>query len=248
MTPHHPIGPDRVLTQLGLIKFDRTDLADIVGRVAGYARQSLPGATDVSITLLGELEPYTAAYTGDLALELDELQYRQQAGPCLQAASEQVTVLIPDTVHDGRWNGWPAQAAAAGAGSVLSVAMPILDDVSGALNIYGDAAGVFDGNAVRSAQRFAEHAAVTLANAHLYERTASRANQMQSAMESRAVIEQAKGIIMAEHRITPDEAFTVLTKASQDSNRKLRDIAAAIVARAQSPSPSAGPKPSRKPY
>jgi GAF domain-containing protein len=247
MTPHHPARPDRVLTQLGLIKLGQTDLSGILSRVADFARQGLPAAKDVSITLVGDGGPYTAAYTDESALALDELQYRQQAGPCLEAAAEQVTVHVPDTARDSRWNGWPQRAAAAGAGSVLSVALPILDDVGGALNIYGQASEVFDKKEIRAAQRFAEHAAVTLANAHLYDRTASLAHQMQSAMEHRAVIEQAKGIVMAERRCTPEEAFAVLTKVSQDSNRKLRDLAAAIVARARLPErhlPSSGPAPS----
>jgi GAF domain-containing protein len=243
MTPHHPARPDRVLTQLGLIKLGQTDLAGVLDRVVDFARQGLPDAMEVSITLVGEGGPYTAAYTGDSALVLDELQYRLQAGPCLEAARGQATVHVRDTAHDARWNGWPQQAAAAGAGSVLSVALPILDDVGGALNIYGGASEAFDEKKIRTAQRFAEHAAVTLANAHLYDRTASLAHQMQSAMEHRAVIEQAKGIVMAERRCTPEEAFAVLTKASQDSNRKLRDLAAAIVARARSSErpPSSGP-------
>ena len=58
---------------------------------------------------------------------------------------------------------------------------------------------------------------------------------MQKAMESRAVIEQAKGIIMGDHRCAPDEAFAILTKLSQDTNRKLRDVAAALVTTAAEP-------------
>jgi GAF domain-containing protein len=119
--------------------------------------------------------------------------------------------------------------------NVLSVALPILDDLDGALNIYGREPDAFDGDAVLAARTFAEQAAVTLANAHLYHRTVSLAQQMRTAMEHRAIIEQAKGIIMAERRCTADEAFAVLTKISQDSNRKLRHIAAVVVARTQSP-------------
>jgi AmiR/NasT family two-component response regulator len=59
---------------------------------------------------------------------------------------------------------------------------------------------------------------------------ATLAQHMQAAMESRAVIEQAKGIIMGERHCSPDEAFKILTKLSQDTNRKLRDIATALVA------------------
>jgi GAF domain-containing protein len=245
MTSHHPSRPDRVLTQLGLIKLGQTDLTGVFSRVAELTRQGLTGAMDVSITLVDGGDPRTAAYTGDTALALDELQYRRQAGPCLEASTEQVTVHVPDTLHDTRWDGWPQQAAQAGAGSIMSVALPILDDVDGALNIYGGRSHAFDEAEVRSAQRFAEHASVILANAHLYDRTASLAHQMQSAMEHRAVIEQAKGIIMAERRCTPAEAFAVLTKVSQDSNRKLRELAAAIVARTYAPDRQ--PPPARRP-
>jgi GAF domain-containing protein len=195
-------------------------------------------ATDVSTTIVGRRGPYTAAFTGDIALDLDQKQYEQQDGPGLQAATEQTTVLVHDTAVDTRWNGWPARS---GAGSVLSIGLPILDDVGGALNLYGRSSEAFDRDAVRAAQTFAGHAAVTLVNAHLYDRTAGFAQHMQSAMESRAVIEQAKGIIMGERRCTPEDAFGVLTTMSQHANRKLRDVAATIVARSQP-----APQPSRR--
>jgi AmiR/NasT family two-component response regulator len=82
------------------------------------------------------------------------------------------------------------------------------------------------------AQTFAGYAAVALANAHLYDAQATLAQHMQAAMENRAVIEQAKGIIMGDRRCSPDEAFQILTKLSQDTNRKLRDVATALVANA----------------
>lgn len=66
-------------------------------------------------------------------------------------------------------------------------------------------------------------------NAHLYDATASLAQHMQAAMEHRAVIEQAKGILIGERHCTPDEAFAILAKLSQDTNTKLRDVASALV-------------------
>jgi AmiR/NasT family two-component response regulator len=80
------------------------------------------------------------------------------------------------------------------------------------------------------AQTFAGYAAVALANAYLYYSTADLARHLQTAMTSRAVIEQAKGIIMAERRCTADEAFAFLTAVSQETNRKVRDVAATLVA------------------
>jgi AmiR/NasT family two-component response regulator len=104
--------------------------------------------------------------------------------------------------------------------------------VTGALNVYATKPDAFDDDAIMIAQTFAGYAAVALANAHLYDTQATLAQHMQAAMEHRAVIEQAKGIIMAERRCTPDEAFQILTKLSQDTNRKLRDVATALVANA----------------
>jgi hypothetical protein len=117
-------------------------------------------------------------------------------------------------------------------GSSLSIGLPIQGSVVGALNVYGGPANAFDAAAITVAERFASYAAVALANAHLYDSATTLAEQMQQAMRSRAVIEQAKGIIMGERRCSPEEAFALLSKASQDSNLKVREVAEALVAKA----------------
>jgi GAF domain-containing protein len=229
MAPH-PIDPVAAFAELGRTKLSEVSLDGILGRVATMAKQTLPGAGEVSITLVREQGPYTAAHTGELALRLDERQYEQLQGPCLQAAAEKTTISVPHAAADTRWSGWALKAASAGVGSVLAVGLPIIDDVSGALNIYGHRPAAFDGEAIRLAQTFAGYAAVALANAYLYHSTADLARHLQTAMDSRAVIEQAKGIVMAERRCTADEAFAFLTAVSQETNRKVRDVAAALVA------------------
>ncbi|BEL02114.1 GAF and ANTAR domain-containing protein [Actinoplanes sichuanensis] len=233
MKAHDPTDAAAAFAELGRIKLGETDLDGVLSRVADLARRTLPGATQVSITLLRERGAVTAAHTGQTALRLDEAQYERGAGPCLEAASTGTVVEVPDTATDDRWNRWGADAAEAGMGSVLSLSLPIGDKVGGALNVYGGAPGAFDAAAMRQARTFVRYAAVALANAHLYDTTAGLARHMQAAMESRAVIEQAKGIIMGERRCTADEAFTILTRVSQDTNRKLRDVAAALVERTQ---------------
>jgi GAF domain-containing protein len=238
MPGQQPINATAAFAELGRIKLGETDLDGILAHVAGLAQQTLPGAREVSITLVRDSRPETAATTGPLALRLDEWQYEGGDGPCLQAAADKTTVSAPDLATESRWPGWAGRAAAAGAGSSLSVGLPILETLTGALNIYGATRDAFDEEAITLAQTFAGYAAVALANAHLYETTANLAQHMQSAMETRAVIEQAKGIIMGERRCTADEAFDILTKASQNTNRKVRDIAAALVARTERP-----PKP-----
>jgi GAF domain-containing protein len=136
---------------------------------------------------------------------------------------------------ENRWPDWTPRALEAGVNSTLSIGLPIDQQVSGALNIYATEPEAFDDEAVGVAQTFARYAAVALANAHLYDATTTLAEHMRIAMESRAVIEQAKGIIMGDRRCTADEAFRILAKLSQETNRKLRDVAGAIVAQAANP-------------
>ncbi|MEU4474200.1 GAF and ANTAR domain-containing protein [Micromonospora sp. NPDC023888] len=231
-----PIDPNAAIFELGQIKFGETDLSGVLTQVSELARRTIPGAEEVSVTLLKQEGAHTAAFSGEMALRLDELQYEYDQGPCLEAAREATVVSVPDMSEEARWPEWAARAAQDGALSSLSIGFPIQETVLGALNIYGIESGAFDEDAVTLAKTFAGYAAVALANAHLYDTTVTLAAQMQSAMQSRAVIEQAKGIIMGERRCTPDEAFAVLAKVSQDSNRKLRDVAAALVERAARPS------------
>ena len=230
MAQHHT-DPASAFAEFGRIKLGETDLPGVLTRVAALAQDTLPGADQVSITVVRDGHPYTAAYTGEIALQLDERQYEHDAGPCLQAAAGKTTICVPDTAADTRWDGWAAKAAAAGVGSVLSVGLPIVERVTGAVNIYGMRPRALDDDTMELAQRFAGYATIALANAHLHDSTTNLAQHMQAAMESRAVIEQAKGIIMGERRCSADEAFAILTRISQDSNRKLRDVAAALVAR-----------------
>jgi GAF domain-containing protein len=140
---------------------------------------------------------------------------------------------VPDLTREPRWPRYVPAALEAGVRSSLSVGLPIHESVTGALNMYAGKPDAFDDDARVIAQTFAGYAAVALANAHLYDATATLAQQMQTAMESRAVIEQAKGIVMAERHCTPDEAFALLSQISQDSNRKLREVASALVKNAQ---------------
>lgn len=234
----HLIDPQAAFAELGHMKLGEADLEGVLSRVAVLARRALPGADEVSVTLVRDQKPHTAAFTGQLAVRLDERQYQSGRGPCLDAAAGRMTLSVSDMHNERRWPDWAAQATAAGAYSSLSVGLPIGEQVTGALNIYSTKAYAFDDDTIVLAQTFASYAAVALANAHLYDTTATLAQRMQAAMQSRAVIEQAKGIIMGERRCAADEAFAILTKVSQDSNRKLRDVAAALVDRAQARPPA----------
>jgi GAF domain-containing protein len=226
------LSPAEAFARLGRIKLADTDLDGVLALIADLADRAVPGAAAVSVTLVRDTTAYTAAFTSELARKLDEVQYDAGYGPCLDASAANTTYSVPEVAGETRWPRWAAQAAEHGVGSSLAIGLPIQEAVSGALNIHAFEPRTFDDAAVVVAQTFAGYAAVALANAHLYGVTASLAQHLQAAMESRAFIEQAKGIIMGERHCTPDEAFRILAKVSQDSNRKVRDVASALVARA----------------
>jgi GAF domain-containing protein len=229
MTQVKPMDPNEAFAELGRIRLADVDIDALLDKIAQLAKRTIPGASEVSVTLLHGNNAQTAAFTGELARALDEAQYERGYGPCMDAADTTASLIVPDTGSEERWPGWANVAAQAGAHSSLSVGLPVHEHVTGALNIYATTPNAFDDDAITIAQTFAGFAAVGLANAHLYETQATLAGHMQKAMENRAVIEQAKGIIMGERRCTPEQAFAILTKRSQDTNRKLRDVASTLV-------------------
>lgn len=235
MAAHRPSGPADAFGELGRIKLNETHLDEVLRRVADLAKRTIPVVDEASVTLIRGRNAHTAAYTGDLALTLDEWQYEEGGGPCLDGARSAMTLSVPDFTGEKRWPRYVPRALEAGVRSSLSVGMPVTDDVGGALNLYATRPFAFDEAATTLAQTFCEYAVVALANAHLYDETATLAQHMSTAMRNRAVIEQAKGIVMADRRCTPEEAFLILRKLSQDTNRKVRDIAATLVADAYRP-------------
>ena len=231
-----PLDPMEAFAELGRINLAENDVEQVLQRVAELAKQAIPGAAEVSVSLVNpgvSGTANTAAFTGSLALRLDETQYGQGYGPCLDAAEAGGVLLIRDMATEDRWPQYSPAAVAAGVRSSLSVGLPVQQAVTGALNIYACEPDNFDDETVILAQTFAGYAAVALANAHLYASTAALAQQMRTAMATRATIEQAKGILMAGLKCGPDEAFGTLTRLSQQANRKLRDIATEIVEAAQ---------------
>lgn len=228
-----PLEPQAAFLELGQIRFDNTDLEGILLRVAQLAKQTVPGTADVSVTLVRDQKAFTAAFTGQDALRLDESQYEPGHGPCLDVAQSSGTVTISDMTTEPRWPEFTRRALDCGVHSSLSVALPVQHSIVGALNLYSHIPGCFDDDALELAQTFAGYAAVAIANAHLYETNATLAENMRKAMDTRSVIEQAKGILMAQHRCSPTEAFSLLTKQSQQANRKLHDVATDIVTSAQ---------------
>jgi GAF domain-containing protein len=168
-------------------------------------------------------------FTGPLASQLDERQYESGFGPCVDAALSGTTIAIEDTADSPTYRDFARIARRHGITHTLSTGLPVQRRTIGALNVYGTDEAAFDDTTRELATAFASYAAVALANADLYASTANLAANLQRALESRAVIDQAKGILMRDHRISPDAAFDLLVQLSNAGNRKLREIAQDIV-------------------
>ena len=220
--------PTPVLTQLLGIRLGEASIEQLLERYLELAKIGVPGLDEASITLLRAEEPYTASFTGELALGADELQYERGSGPCIDAGQSGNLIQVHDMREETRWPDYAIAVVAQGVRSSLSVPLPLQTDLIGALNCYARSAGALN-DSVDAAVEIASHIAVALANAFAHQESATLAADMRAAMASRAVIEQAKGVIMAQNRCSPDDAFDILRRASMGRNMKLRDLATVIV-------------------
>ncbi|WP_091934513.1 GAF and ANTAR domain-containing protein [Blastococcus sp. DSM 46786] len=226
---------DDVLRELTRVSLGGRELADVLGEITAIAARAIPGAESVSTTLIRGDKPFTAAFSSEMALAADELQYEQGYGPCVDAGRGGVVLRIDDMHTEQRWPDYVARVVReTNARSSLSVPLPYQGSSIGALNVYSSEPAAFASpDSLAAGLAVAETIAVAVANADAHAQLADQARNMRIAMESRAVIEQAKGVLMAERHVDAEQAFEILRQASQRYNRKLRDIAAGIVAGTQ---------------
>lgn len=212
-------------------------LKETLDRVAVLAQEALPAADIAGITMLVDGRAKTAVFTDHDAPEIDSAQYETAIGPCLDAFRHQQVFQTVDTMNDDQWPQFSEAAAAHGVRSTLSLPLIVNHEGVGALNFYPRTPDAFADGDIELGSQFAAHAAIVLANAQAYWDAHQLGEDLATAMRSRAVIEQAKGILMGAQRCGPDEAFQLLVRASQRENRKLRDIAEELVARTQHRTP-----------
>jgi len=208
--------------------FGEKSLDETLGQIAALACDTIPDIDEVSVTLVDREKAKTVVFTGELAVHLDERQYKNGVGPCLDAALTGETVVV-DVTDESLYPDFARSAQRAGVTHSMSIGLPVPNRVVGALNIYASTPHPRSEETLALAQAFASYAGAAVANAALYNHNAELADQRRTAMQSRSVIEQAKGILMARHGYDADDAFKSLSKTSQDSNRKLRDIAQTII-------------------
>jgi hypothetical protein len=185
---------------------------------------TIPGVTHASLSVTskdGTIE--TLAPTDAVAAAADQLQYELGEGPCVAAALFEPVVQVDDLSTDPRWPLYGPKAGALGLRSQLSFQFRADPHVRGALNLYADESEVFDVEAQYVAGMFADWAAVLLG-------WGRQETHLVQALESRANIGTAIGILMERYQLDQQRAFAFLARLSQSGNIKLRDVAANIVA------------------
>ena len=210
------------------------DLAPYLDRLVAAVNANIDGCDAVGVTVVMDDRPRTAAYTTAGTLEIDAVQYSVGDGPCLDAFRNGRENLVDFAGGEERW---PAFMEGCDVGDVQSLlALPLESGGRrfGALNLYGYERHAFDHTDLVLVRMAAAREADALAAAVQVAGAREVAAQMEQAMASRAVIEQAKGVLMGRHSITEIVAFELLRRQSQEQNLKLRVLAAQLVAEARS--------------
>ena len=227
---HAPVVDEATaFEQLGTVALSEHSLHSVLQAVADLTKQVMPGPIEASVSVLVADKATTMVYTGQLALDLDESQYGRGYGPCLHAASTGQTVEVEDARTEARWSAYMQNAVDRGSLSSLSIPLGSPSAMGAGLNIYAREPAAFDEDSRRIGHRFARFAGVAIANINAYQSAREQADNLQVALDSRAVIDQAKGILIERYKLTADQAFQVLVHASMGANRKLRDVADHLV-------------------
>ncbi len=197
--------------------------------MAVLAARLVKGGLSCGMTMRSNGRPVTIACSDPVAAEIDEMQYALDDGPCLHALRGGGTVRIEDTAAGAQWPKFEERAASRGIRSCLALPLSATGEPVGALNLYARTASAFGAAEASRAEAFADNAGGAVALAVRMASHAALIAQLRSSLATRAVIDQALGIVMARERCTQARAFEIMRSASQNGNVKLRDLAAAIV-------------------
>ena len=208
------------------------DLQELLFRLTGHAA-AVTDASGAGIMLAGEQGLGFAAASSNDIVEVEVVQSRVQSGPCRDAYASGDVIAVDDLRSEERWPEYRVRARELGFGAVIGLPMRAWGQLIGVLDIYRRDPGPWTAEDIDGCEIMASMGAGYILHANQLRAQHDLAQQLQVALESRDTIGQAKGILMSRHGVTADEAFEMLRTASQDTNVKLRDVAAQFVDRAR---------------
>ena len=191
--------------------------------ILGWALATHPGADEASLSLVGRRRRVTTvAASGDLARRSDQAQYDSGEGPCLEAIRQHRTVRVDDLGSTDAWPRFAPRAYNLGVRSMLSFHLFVDRQTLGALNLHAVVPRSFTDVDEEDGEVLAAHAAVAWDHA-------TQERHLRDSVETRGLVGQAQGILMARYKITADDAFDLLRRASQKHNLKITDIARGVI-------------------
>lgn len=215
------------------------DIKSVLDGLTSFAAATMTSATGVhiecAVTLRRNKRTATIGGSSDRAVVLDRIEQALGDGPCVDALEGGVPVLLGDVSSDPRWPEYRTALTAAGIRSALGIPMSADDGWGAVLNFFSPVSAPFTAEVVAGAELFAEMASKPLRLALKIAAAEQRGRDLKAAMENRSVIDLACGMLMAQNRCSKDEAFEILTRASNDRNQKLYAVAQSIVDRVAGP-------------
>jgi GAF domain-containing protein len=196
---------------------------DTLQGIVDTAVDTVPGTRYAGLSVVrAHASMRTIAGSDELVRRVDQAQIDFSQGPCMDALYEKRTVPLPDMGRERRWPRFASRAVELGVHSMLSFQLYVTGDDLGALNLYSPRTHAFTDESEQVGLLFAAHAAVAMADAQ-------KIAGLSRALDTRDLIGQAKGILMERHKISGDQAFVLLTRASQHTNTKLVQVAEYLV-------------------
>lgn len=226
--PREPLDLAAAHVERQSLILDGPDVADFLYELAVLAAAIVPG-THCGITLRRDGQLATVASSDEVAMQMDELQYLGGRGPCLSAMHEGARIEVPDLSAETRWGDYAGHALSNGVRSVFSLPLTLDGDTRGALNLFAVTPHAFTDADLTRAEAFTRQATTALTILLRHAATRALDDELRDALATRAVIDQALGILMVTRKISSHEAFEILRHTSQTTNRKVSAIAAELI-------------------
>lgn len=219
----------RALLELQALGLDAVGVEELVDGLVHRAARRIGCDAHVTITLHRPGSVVTVAASDSRAAMCDRVEYDARAGPCVTAIARGSPVVVPDVLVDERWPGWRATTASQGFGAGLSVPADVQDGISICVNVYSEDSGPWSAEALARAGLYAEELACTLRLCLRSVEPSGVSADVRAASRSRATIDRAMGVIMAENRCSADEAMDVLRSAAKHRDVTLREVSATVI-------------------
>ncbi|MGX1159763.1 response regulator receiver and ANTAR domain protein [Arthrobacter sp. SLBN-100] len=220
---------ERELQELLLNSVDVTAFLEELAVLAASTLSTTSKQLHCGVTALRHRKPSVVASSDNRARSLDEIQNAFDDGPCLTALRRHEIVLVQDVSREVRWPEYVGVATEQGIGLILAIPLELAGEAEAVVNLYAEKPGSLSPLDIDTARNFVANAARSLRLALKLGNLRDTSNDLAAAMKSRATVDMAVGVIMAQNRCTHDEAVYELTRSSGARKARLREMAATVV-------------------